>query len=80
MLQLSKMSEILLYKFLGYDDKIFVEPIWHSWKKIEPRLRFYSTKRCMGCGGNNMEVQYDSEGAVSLLCNTCNHQDHYFFE
>lgn len=80
MLQLSKMSEILLYKFLGYDDKIFVEPIWHSWKKIEPRLRFYSTKRCMGCGGSDMEVQYDSQGAVSLLCNTCKHQDHYFFE
>lgn len=80
MLQLSKMSEILLYKFLGYDENIFVEPIWHSWKKIEPRLRFYSTKRCMGCGGNDMEVQYDSDGAVSLLCNTCKHQDHYFFK
>lgn len=76
----SNMSNILLNKFLGYDEKIFVEPIWHSWKKIEPRLRFYSNKRCMGCGGNDMEVQYDNNGSVSLMCNTCKHQDHYFFE
>lgn len=79
-LQLSEMSEIFLYKFLGYDEKIFVEPIWHSWRKIEPRLRFYSTKRCMGCGGNDMTVQYDADSSVTLFCNVCKHQDHYFFK
>ena len=38
----SKMSEILLFKFLGYDERIFIQPVWKSWRKIEPRLSFYS--------------------------------------
>ena len=75
---LSKMSEILFFRFLGYDDKIFFQPIWRSWKKIEPRLKFYSQKRCMHCGSNELTVDYDADDYVSLLCRNCKHQDHYF--
>ena len=75
---LSKMSEILFYKFLGYDEKIFFQPFWRSWKKIEPRLKFYSLKRCMHCGSNELTVDYDAEDYVSLFCRNCKHQDHYF--
>lgn len=75
---LSKMSEILLYRFLGYDESIFFQPIWKSWKKIEPRLSFYSQKRCMYCGSNELTVDYDAESYVSLFCRKCKHQDHYF--
>jgi hypothetical protein len=75
---LSKMSEILFFKFLGYDEKIFFQPIWRSWKKLEPRLKFYSLKRCMHCGSNELTVDYDADDYVSLFCRTCKHQDHYF--
>ncbi|SPL69818.1 hypothetical protein [Acinetobacter stercoris] len=75
---LSKMSEILFYKFLGYDESIFFQPVWRSWKKIEPRLNFYSLKRCMNCGSSELTVDYDAENYVSLVCRNCKHQDHYF--
>ena len=75
---LSRMSEILFFKFLGYDESIFFQPVWRSWKKIEPRLNFYSQKRCMHCGSNNLTVEYDANDYVSLLCQNCKHQDHYF--
>ncbi|TCB66212.1 hypothetical protein E0H88_13550 [Acinetobacter sp. ANC 4216] len=74
----SKMSEILLFRFLGYDESIFFQPIWKLWKKIEPRLSFYSQKRCMYCGSNELSVDYDAENYVTLCCRTCKHQDHYF--
>ena len=77
-LPLSKMSQILFFQFLGYDDSIFVQPITRLWKKIEPRLKFYSTKRCMYCGSEELTVDYDAENYVSLLCRQCKHQDHYF--
>jgi len=77
-LPLSKMSHILFFKFLGYDDSIFVQPIIKLWRKIEPRLSFYSTKRCMYCGSEDLTVDYDAENYVSLVCNQCKHQDHYF--
>ncbi|MCH7337050.1 hypothetical protein [Acinetobacter sp. NIPH 2699] len=75
---LSKMSEILLFKFLGYDESVFFQPVWKSWRKIEPRLNFYSIKRCMYCGSNDLIVDYDAEDYVSLICRQCKHQDHYF--
>ena len=75
---LSKMSEVLLFKFLGYDESIFFQPIWKSWRKIEPRLNFYSVKRCMYCGSNDLAVDYDAKDYVSLICRQCKHQDHYF--
>lgn len=75
---LSKMSEILFYRFLGYDEKIFFQPVWRSWKKIEPRLKFYSSKRCMNCGSQELTVEYDANDYVSLFCRHCKHQDHYF--
>ena len=72
------MSEILLFKFLGYDERIFIQPVWKSWRKIEPRLSFYSVKRCMYCGSNDLVVDYDAKDYVSLICRHCKHQDHYF--
>lgn len=75
---LSKMSEIFLFRFLGYDENIFFQPLWRSWKKIEPRLNFYSVKRCMYCGSNDLDVDYDAEDYVTLSCRQCKHQDHYF--
>ena len=74
----SRMSEILLFRFLGYDENIFFHPIRHAWKKIEPRLNFYSQKRCMHCGSSELTVEYDANDYVSLLCRSCKHQDHYF--
>ena len=74
----SKMSEILLFKFLGYDESVFIQPVWKSWRKIEPRLNFYSVKRCMYCGSNDLIVDYDAQDYVSLICRKCKHQDHYF--
>ena len=75
---LSTMSEILFHQFLKYDEHVFYQPMWKMWKKIEPRLNFYSVKRCMYCGSNELEVEYDAENYVSLFCRTCKHQDHYF--
>lgn len=77
-LPFSKMSEILFYRFLGYDESIFFQPVWRSWSKIEPRLNFYSQKRCMNCGSTELSVDYDADHYVSLLCRNCKHQDHYF--
>lgn len=77
-LPLSKMSAILFYHFLGYDENIFFQPIWRSWQKIEPRLKFYSNKRCMHCGSEELTVDYDASDYVSLFCRNCKHQDHYF--
>lgn len=77
-LPLSKMSQILFFHFLGYDEKIFVQPIVRSWQKIEPRLAFYATKRCMYCGSSDLSVDYDAENYVTLFCYRCKHQDHYF--
>ncbi|MCH7380534.1 MULTISPECIES: hypothetical protein [Acinetobacter] len=78
MIPFSKMSEVLLFKFLGYDESIFIQPVWKSWRKIEPRLSFYSVKRCMYCGSNDLIVDYDATDYVSLICRRCKHQDHYF--
>lgn len=75
---LSKMSEILFFRFLGYDERIFFQPIWRSWKKIEPRLSFYSNKRCMHCGSEELSVEYDADDYVTLFCRSCKQQDHYF--
>ncbi len=72
------MSYILLFKFLGYDEQIFIQPVWKAWKKIAPRLEFYSTKRCMYCGSHELDVDYDTAEYVSLFCRQCKHQDHYF--
>ncbi len=47
-------------------------------KKIEPRLSFYSQKRCMYCGSNELTVDYDADQYVTLFCRKCKHQDHYF--
>ncbi|WOE33061.1 MULTISPECIES: hypothetical protein [unclassified Acinetobacter] len=77
-LPLSKMSQILFFHFLGYDETIFVQPLTRVWKKIEPRLKFYSTKRCMHCGSTNLSIDYDAGNYVSLFCDDCKHQDHYF--
>lgn len=77
-LPFSKMSEILFYRFLGYDEMIFFQPVWKSWQKIEPRLKFYSNKRCMHCGSEELTVDYDASDYVSLFCRNCKHQDHYF--
>lgn len=77
-LPLSHMSGNLFYRFLGYDENIFFQPIAHSWKMIEPRLNFYSQKRCMHCGSSELTVEYDASNYVSLLCRNCKHQDHYF--
>lgn len=61
-------EEVLLFKFLGYDESIFFQPIWKSWRKIEPRLNFYSVKRCMYCGSNDLYVvDYDGKDYVSLI-------------
>lgn len=79
-LPLSKMSHILLFQFLGYDEQIFIQPIWKAWKKIAPRLEFYSTKRCMHCGSSELDVEYDAAAYVSLFCRICKHQDHYFMQ
>ena len=75
---MSRMSEILFFEFLGYDENIFFQPIWRAWKKIEPRLNFYSQKRCMHCGSNELTVEYDANDCVSMQCRACKHQDHYF--
>lgn len=77
-LPLSKMSSILFFRFLGYNENIFFQPVWRSWQKIEPRLKFYSQKRCMHCGSQELTVEYDASDYVSLLCRNCKHQDHYF--
>lgn len=77
-LTLSKMSGILFYRFLNYDEHIFIQPVWRSWKKIAPRLNFYSDKRCMHCGSHDLKVDYDAAEYVSLSCLNCKHQDHYF--
>lgn len=77
-LPLSKMSELLFFRLLGYDDTIFFQPIPRSWQKIEPRLSFYSQKRCMNCGSNDLTVDYDADQYVTLCCQQCKHQDHYF--
>ncbi len=55
-LAFSKMSEILFYRFLGYDAKYPLPASWRSWHKIEPRLKFYSQKRCMHCGSQELSV------------------------
>lgn len=77
-LPFSRMSQILYYDFLGYDEKIFQQPVWYLWKKIEPRLSFFSEKRCMHCGSMDLDVEFDAQSYVSLRCRTCKHQDHYF--
>lgn len=47
-------------------------------EKFEARLKFYSLKRCMHCGSDELTVDYDAENYVSLFCRNCKHQDHYF--
>lgn len=77
-LPMSKMVEILFFRFLNYDEMIFVQPIWKIWEKIEPRLKFYALKRCMHCGSDELDVDYDAQHYVSLFCRRCKQQDHYF--
>lgn len=79
-LPFNKMGEILYFKFLNYDQKILSQPIQYLWKQVSPRLGFYSDKRCMYCGSNDLEVEYDAKSYVSLICRQCKHQDHYFTE
>lgn len=74
----SRMSEILLHKFLGYDDSIFVQPVPRLWMDIQPRINFYAVKRCMNCGSNDLRIDYDSGDQVTMTCRHCQHQDHYF--
>ncbi|MFT4020495.1 MAG: hypothetical protein QM666_03135, partial [Acinetobacter sp.] len=64
--------------FLNHDERIFTQPIWHLWRKIQPRLNFYSDKRCMHCGSSELDVEYDAGDYVTLTCQRCQHQDHYF--
>ena len=66
----SKMSYILLNRFLGYDEQIFSLSGKHG--ENEPRLNFYSVKRCMHCGSNDLSVDYDAADYVSLICQRCN--------
>ena len=75
---LSKMSHILFTRFLKFDEHIFYQPVWKMWKKIEPRLNFHSVKRCMYCGSNELNVEYDAESYITMTCRYCKHQDHYF--
>ena len=77
-LPLSQMTQIFVWKFLGNDEQIFVQPVWRLWQKIEPRLKFYAEKRCMHCGGSDLAVDYDASNYVTLTCRHCKHQDHYF--
>ncbi|ESK40907.1 hypothetical protein P256_00335 [Acinetobacter nectaris CIP 110549] len=77
-LPFNRMGEILYFKFLNYDQRILSQPIWHLWRKISPRLSFYSDKRCMHCGSHDLEVEYDAGDYVSLRCRKCKQQDHYF--
>lgn len=77
-LPLSRMSDIFYFRFLNYDQRIFSQPIQHLWRKVEPRLHFYSDKRCMHCGSNQLDVEYDAGSYVTLTCRKCQHQDHYF--
>lgn len=79
-LPFNKMGEILYFKLLNYDQKILSQPIQYLWKQVSPRLGFYSDKRCMYCGSNDLEVEYDAKSYVSLICRQCKHQDHYFTE
>lgn len=79
-LPLSQMTRIFIWQFLGYDESIFVQPVWRLWQKIEPRLKFYAEKRCMHCGSNDLTVDYDAQNYVTLSCCHCKHQDHYFTE
>lgn len=80
LMPMSKMSQILFYQFLGCDDDIFMQPMWKAWKVVAPRLQFYAKKRCMNCGSNDLDVDYDAKDYVSLKCKVCGHQDHYFIE
>lgn len=77
-LPFNKMGEILYFKFLKHDQRVLSQPIWHLWKKVSPRLSFYSDKRCMYCGSHDLEVEYDTAEYISLICRHCKHQDHYF--
>lgn len=80
MMPLSKMSQILFQRFLGCDEELFMQPMRKAWKTVAPRLQFYAKKRCMNCGSENLNVDYDAKDYVSLKCNVCGHQDHYFVE
>ena len=80
MMPLSKMSQIFFVQFLGCNDELFMQPMWKAWKIIAPRLQFYAKKRCMNCGADDLTVNYDAKDYVSLKCNVCGHQDHYFVE
>ncbi|MBF7682510.1 hypothetical protein I2F27_04075 [Acinetobacter sp. B5B] len=73
-----KMGEILYFKFLNYDQKILSQPIRFLWQSISPRLGFYSDKRCMQCGSNELDIEYDAQSYVSMICRQCKHRDHYF--
>lgn len=75
---MSKMVEILFFRFLGNDESVFVQPIWKIWEKVEPRLKFFAMKRCMHCGSDDLKVEYDAEQHISLFCHNCKQQDHYF--
>lgn len=75
---LSKMSEILFIKFLNFDENIFIQPVWKVWKTVAPRLGFFAQTRCMHCGSEALEIDYDAQNYVSLTCQLCKQQDHYF--
>ena len=75
---LSKMSEIFFYRFLQFDEQIFLQPVWKVWKTVAPRLGFFAQTRCMHCGSDALEIEYDAAQHVSFRCRVCKQQDHYF--
>ena len=79
-LPVTNMAEIFFFKFLGYNELIFVQPVWKLWQKVEPRLRFYAKQSCIYCGSRSLEIQYDANQHVSLYCLDCKHQNHYFIK
>lgn len=78
-LPFSTMSQIFFVRFLQLDENTFYhQPIWKLWKKIEPRLTFFAKRHCMHCGSLDVYVEYDQNQQVTLYCESCKQQDHYF--
>lgn len=76
----SQMNYIFLQRFLKLDDALFQQPLWKCWQQIVPRLRFFSQRHCVHCGSKNLYIEYNTKDSVSMTCQRCKHQDHYFIE
>ena len=76
-LPLSKMSQIFLYRFYLMMNASLYNRYGKHGARLSRALTF-SLKRCMNCGSNDLEVDYDATDYVSLICRNCKHQDHYF--